>query len=67
MLFRSHLPKHFSAPNLPDLNRSQVYAVRHALQRPLSLIQVTSKERVFVYVFAIFVYIYRAPLELEKP
>lgn len=33
------MPKHFSAPNLPDLNRSQVYAVKHALQRPLSLIQ----------------------------
>jgi regulator of nonsense transcripts 1 len=32
-------PKHFSAPNLPDLNRSQVYAVKHAIQRPLSLIQ----------------------------
>uniref|UniRef100_A0A182PR66 DNA helicase n=1 Tax=Anopheles epiroticus TaxID=199890 RepID=A0A182PR66_9DIPT len=39
VLFRLNLPKHFSAPNLPDLNRSQVYAVRHALQRPLSLIQ----------------------------
>lgn len=39
VLFRCHLPRHFSAPNLPDLNRSQVYAVRHALQRPLSLIQ----------------------------
>ncbi|XP_026750025.2 regulator of nonsense transcripts 1 [Galleria mellonella] len=39
VLFRVHLPKHFSAPNLPDLNRSQVYAVKHALQRPLSLIQ----------------------------
>jgi regulator of nonsense transcripts 1 len=26
-------------PNLPDLNRSQVSAVKHALQRPLSLIQ----------------------------
>ncbi|XP_053671419.1 regulator of nonsense transcripts 1 homolog [Anopheles nili] len=39
VLFRLSLPKHFSAPNLPDLNRSQVYAVRHALQRPLSLIQ----------------------------
>lgn len=24
VLFRCHLPKHFSAPNLPDLNRSQV-------------------------------------------
>uniref|UniRef100_A0A336KT50 DNA helicase n=1 Tax=Culicoides sonorensis TaxID=179676 RepID=A0A336KT50_CULSO len=34
-----NLPKHFSAPNLPDLNRSQVYAVKHAIQRPLSLIQ----------------------------
>ena len=39
VLFRAHIPKHFSAPNLPELNRSQVYAVRHALQRPLSLIQ----------------------------
>ena len=39
VLFRTHLPRHFSAPNLPDLNRSQVYAVKHALQRPLSLIQ----------------------------
>lgn len=39
VLFRCQLPKHFSAPNLPDLNRSQVYAVKHALQRPLSLIQ----------------------------
>lgn len=35
----NNLPKHFSAPNLPDLNRSQVYAVKHAIQRPLSLIQ----------------------------
>ncbi|CAG0894471.1 unnamed protein product [Darwinula stevensoni] len=39
VVFRSHLPKHFSAPNLPDLNRSQVYAVKQSLQRPLSLIQ----------------------------
>lgn len=29
----------FSAPGLPDLNHSQVYAVKTALQRPLSLIQ----------------------------
>lgn len=36
---RGNLPKHFSAPNLPDLNRSQVYAVKHAIQRSLSLIQ----------------------------
>ena len=40
VLFRCQLPRHFSAPNLPELNRSQVYAVKHALQRPLSLIQV---------------------------
>ena len=39
VLMRCQLPKHFSAPNLPELNRSQVYAVKHALQRPLSLIQ----------------------------
>ncbi|XP_067642224.1 regulator of nonsense transcripts 1 homolog isoform X1 [Eurosta solidaginis] len=39
LLFRGPIPKLFSAPNLPDLNRSQVYAVKHALQRPLSLIQ----------------------------
>ncbi|UYV80578.1 UPF1 [Cordylochernes scorpioides] len=39
ILIRCQLPKHFSAPNLPELNRSQVYAVKHALQRPLSLIQ----------------------------
>ncbi|CAB4069644.1 UPF1 [Lepeophtheirus salmonis] len=41
VIFRCQLPRHFSAPNLPDLNRSQVYAVRRALQRPLSLIQAT--------------------------
>ncbi|XP_037937832.1 regulator of nonsense transcripts 1 homolog isoform X1 [Teleopsis dalmanni] len=39
VLFRSQPPKLYTAPNLPDLNRSQVYAVKHALQRPLSLIQ----------------------------
>ncbi|XP_022697814.1 regulator of nonsense transcripts 1-like isoform X2 [Varroa jacobsoni] len=39
IVLRCQLPKHFSAPNLPELNRSQVFAVRHALQRPLSLIQ----------------------------
>lgn len=36
---RCTLPKQFSAPNLPELNRSQVYAVKHSVQRPLSLIQ----------------------------
>ena len=39
VVFRLHLPKHFSAPNLPELNRSQVFAVKQALQRPLTLIQ----------------------------
>lgn len=39
--FKCHLPRYFNAPNLPDLNKSQVFAVRHALQRPLSLIQVS--------------------------
>ena len=34
------LPKRFSAPGLPELNHSQVYAVKTVLQRPLSLIQV---------------------------
>lgn len=31
--FRCHLPKHFSAPNLPDLNRSQVGVRRTTLCR----------------------------------
>lgn len=43
----NNAPKHFSAPNLPDLNRSQVYAVKHAIQRPLSLIQGPPGENFF--------------------
>lgn len=39
VLMRAPLPKTFSSPNLPELNRSQSFAVKHALQRPLSLIQ----------------------------
>ncbi len=39
VLFRVTPPRQFSAPHLPRLNRSQVYAVKHSLQRPLSLIQ----------------------------
>ena len=39
VLFKTHLPSCLSAPNLPKLDSSQVYAVKHALQRPLSLIQ----------------------------
>jgi len=33
------LPKRFSAPGLPELNHSQVYAVKTVLQKPLCLIQ----------------------------
>ncbi|XP_065837175.1 regulator of nonsense transcripts 1-like [Oscarella lobularis] len=33
------LPKRFSAPGLPELNHSQVFAVKTVLQKPLSLIQ----------------------------
>ncbi|XP_022108204.1 regulator of nonsense transcripts 1-like [Acanthaster planci] len=39
MVIKSSLPKRFSAPNLPELNHSQVSAVRTVLTRPLSLIQ----------------------------
>ena len=41
MVIKSNLPKRFSAPNLPELNHSQVSAVRMVLTRPLSLIQVS--------------------------
>ncbi|KAK2552912.1 Regulator of nonsense transcripts 1 [Acropora cervicornis] len=36
---KCQLPKRFSAQGLPELNHSQVYAVKTVLQRPLSLIQ----------------------------
>lgn len=36
---RINLPKIFSVPGLPELNHSQVNAVRNVLQAPLSLIQ----------------------------
>jgi len=36
---RCTLPRQFTAPNLPHLNHSQVYAIRKALQNPLCLIQ----------------------------
>ncbi|KAK9766604.1 ATP-dependent RNA helicase [Basidiobolus ranarum] len=38
-ILRTQMPKRFSAPNLPELNHSQVYAVKSVLQKPLSLIQ----------------------------
>ncbi|CAO1622559.1 unnamed protein product [Parajaminaea phylloscopi] len=36
---RTSMPKRFSAPGLPELNHSQVNAVKAVLQKPLSLIQ----------------------------
>lgn len=36
---RASLPKKWSAPDLPDLNPSQVKAIRQVLMNPLSLIQ----------------------------
>ena len=32
-------PDHYSAPNLPSLNTSQVMAVHEALRKPLTMIQ----------------------------
>lgn len=40
LVLKAQLPKRFSVPNLPDLNPSQVQAVKSVLQKPLSLIQV---------------------------
>lgn len=37
---KAAMPKRFSVPKLPELNVSQVNAVKNVLQRPLSLIQV---------------------------
>lgn len=42
ILFKVQLPKRYSAPGLPELNHSQVFAVKTVLQRPLSLIQVSA-------------------------
>ena len=36
---RTQMPKKFSVPGLPELNNSQVNAVKSVLQKPLSLIQ----------------------------
>ncbi|CAN0842759.1 Regulator of nonsense transcripts 1 homolog [Linum grandiflorum] len=38
-MVRNALPRRFGAPGLPELNASQVYAVKNVLQRPVSLIQ----------------------------
>ena len=40
MVMKVSLPKRFSVTGLPELNHSQVYAVKTVLQRHLSLIQV---------------------------
>ncbi|KAF5330996.1 hypothetical protein D9619_005221 [Psilocybe cf. subviscida] len=36
---RTQMPKRFSAPGLPELNHSQMFAVKSVLQKPISLIQ----------------------------
>ncbi|KAL4183964.1 hypothetical protein AMTRI_Chr11g157650 [Amborella trichopoda] len=36
---RNSLPRRFGAPGLPELNASQVFAVKSVLQKPVSLIQ----------------------------
>lgn len=38
---RVALPKRFSVPGLPELNHSQLQAIKSVLQKPLSLIQVS--------------------------
>ncbi|KAG8877141.1 hypothetical protein FRB98_006858 [Tulasnella sp. 332] len=38
-VLKTQMPKRFSAPGLPELNHSQMYAVKSVLQKPLSLIQ----------------------------
>lgn len=38
-LVRNTLPRRFGAPGLPELNASQVFAVKSVLQKPISLIQ----------------------------
>jgi regulator of nonsense transcripts 1 len=38
-VLKHSMPKDMRAPNLPDLNPSQIFAVKSVLQKPLSLIQ----------------------------
>ena len=49
VVLKCTLPKRFSAPGLPELNHSQVYAVKTVLQRPLSLIQVCCQSLVLTF------------------
>jgi len=39
VILKTNMPRRFSAPGLPDLNVSQVHAVKSVLQKSLSLIQ----------------------------
>ena len=52
VVIKCQLPKRFSAPGLPELNHSQVYAVKTVLQRPLSLIQVRRHDNVILICIA---------------
>ncbi|ESK90181.1 atp-dependent helicase nam7 [Moniliophthora roreri MCA 2997] len=38
-VLRTQMPKRWSAPGLPELNHSQMFAVKSVLQKPISLIQ----------------------------
>ncbi|KAG2740858.1 hypothetical protein P692DRAFT_20822453 [Suillus brevipes Sb2] len=38
-VLRTQMPKRFSAPGLPELNHSKMYAGKSVLQKPISLIQ----------------------------
>ncbi|CAA2963099.1 regulator of nonsense transcripts 1 homolog isoform X2 [Olea europaea subsp. europaea] len=38
-MVRNALPRRFGAPGLPELNASQIFAVKSVLQKPISLIQ----------------------------
>ncbi|KAE9445467.1 hypothetical protein C3L33_22635, partial [Rhododendron williamsianum] len=38
-MVRNTLPRRFGAPGLPELNASQIFAVKSVLQKPVSLIQ----------------------------
>ena len=60
VVIKCQLPKRFSAPDLPELNHSQVYAVKTVLQRPLSLIQVALElyNVFFMMYFSLFVQMY---------
>jgi len=41
---RVALPRRVSVPGLPELNHSQLQAVKSVLQKPLSLIQVKTEQ-----------------------